>query len=246
MKFTLSIVTYLLLIIILTNLKLEQEIIIVVALTLIMLIALVLGASDIKLNFFIKSLCHLKSNNREIAITFDDGPNERYTPQILKILAKHNAKATFFCIGTNIESNADIVKQIINEGHSIGNHSYEHSFWFPFWSTKKIGESIQKTDKSLYNVAKTRTKIFRPPFGVINNLIASAIKKNGKTSIGWSIRTKDTCRQASKVIALLEKKIKENSIILLHDNHSGCTEILEQLLIHCKKNNYKPIALKNN
>ena len=88
-------------------------------------------------NFFIKIVCSAKTDKKEIAISFDDGPAANYTPEILQILKQENIKATFFCIGNRIAGNENILKQIKEEGHIIGNHSYSHHFWFDMYLIKK-------------------------------------------------------------------------------------------------------------
>jgi len=201
------------------------------------------GVSSIKLNLFVASVCKLKNTNNEIALTFDDGPDAELTPLILDLLAEYNAKATFFCIGNKIEPNKDLVKRIVAEGHSVGNHTFEHAYNFPIWSVKRILISIRKTDELIEKFSGAESLLFRPPFGITNNLIALAVKKTGKKSIGWSIRTKDTCRKPEEVIKIVERRISSGSIILLHDNNKNILTELKAILEICKNKNLKPIAL---
>ncbi|MCU4173559.1 polysaccharide deacetylase family protein [Carboxylicivirga sp. N1Y90] len=203
----------------------------------------IIGVSVLKYNLFIKSVCNLSGNNNEIAITFDDGPCPDRTPQILDLLARYDAKATFFCIGNKIAENKAVLSRMHNEGHSIGNHSYEHSNSFPIWSTKKMQVSIIATDKELNKIGIQESNLFRPPFGVSNNLIAKAIKTCGKQCIGWSIRTKDTVKSPEQVLRTVKRKLKPGSIILLHDTNKHVCDELEQILLYCKKQKLKPIAL---
>ena len=94
------------------------------------LMLLIYGSACIQSNFFIQVDCHKKSGEKQIALSFDDGPNPEFTPQVLALLAEYNATATFFVIGKNIPGNENILKQIDEAGHSIGNHSYTHSKLF--------------------------------------------------------------------------------------------------------------------
>ena len=89
----------------------------------------------------------IDTSSKEIYLTFDDGPNEKFTPKILELLKKHNSKATFFCIGKNIEKYPDLFLQIINEGHTVGNHSYGHKNKFGFLSTKNVYNDIELVQK---------------------------------------------------------------------------------------------------
>ena len=100
------------------------------------------GCYFINSNFFIKTVCKAQTNKKEIAITFDDGPAESYTPQVLQVLKQHDVKAAFFCIGKRINDNKALLKQVHEEGHIIGNHSYTHATWFDLFSSAKMSEEL--------------------------------------------------------------------------------------------------------
>ena len=136
---------------------------------------------------------------KKISLTFDDGPGI-YTLEILDLLKKYNVKATFFCIGKNIEMYPEIIKQIIDEGHLIGNHSYGHSPFFDFYNAKKIIEEIQKTDTLLEKLTSKKINFFRPPYGVTTPSIRRAIKITGHKVIGWNIRSLDGGTKNKKLI----------------------------------------------
>ena len=104
------------------------------------LLLLIYGSIFINSNFYIKTICSKTNDNKEIAITFDDGPVKEITPLILDVLEEFDIKAAFFCIGNNIVNNKSILKQIDNKGHIIGNHSFSHSNYFDFFSSKKMTE----------------------------------------------------------------------------------------------------------
>ena len=95
-------------------------------------------------NFFIKIICKADTDKKEIAISFDDGPAENYTKDILEVLKVAQVKATFFCIGNRIAGNETVLKQLQEEGHIIGNHSYSHHFWFDMYAAKKMQEGNGK------------------------------------------------------------------------------------------------------
>src|SRR5690606_17833233 len=110
---------------------------------------------------------------------FDDGPHPDFTPQILKLLRQHNAKATFFCIGKKVAQHPEIVKGIIAEGHIIGNHTYSHTKAFGFLSTKKVTDELQTTEETIERLTGLKTKLYRPAFGVTNPNISTAVKLLG-------------------------------------------------------------------
>ncbi len=196
-------------------------------------------------NFFIKAKhCNYNINKKTVAITFDDGPNIEFTPKVLALLKKHQAQATFFCIGKNIEKHPDLIKQIIAQNHTVGNHSYIHANNYGFLKTKELIKDITKTQKLLNNINQTKNTLFRPPFGVTNPNIAKAIKKLDLQTIGWSIRSYDTiAKDANKVIAKITTNLQSGDIILLHDTSALSVLILEQLLQWLEKENYTSISV---
>ncbi len=225
------------------NLDTQATITWIVAATIFFSVVTVFGVSVMRLNFFVQSTSNFYTEKNEIALTFDDGPDPEFTPKILDLLKEYNAKATFFCIGSKVNGQEAILKRIVHEGHSIGNHTYEHANSFPWWSISKIKSSISKTDNAFTEAGLNSSNMFRPPFGVTNNLIATAIKKSNKKCVGWSIRTKDTCKTVDQVVSKVKKKLKAGDIILLHDTNPNIIEELKEILEYCKLKGFRPIAL---
>lgn len=193
------------------------------------IIITVAGSYFILLNYFLTSKNKLTSTSK-VLLTFDDGPHPIYTPLVLNILKKYNIKAVFFLIGKNINGNEHIVKQIKEEGHFIGNHSFSHENTFPIWSTEKIKEDIMKCDEKLRSL-NIETNLFRPPFGVTNPNIAKAIHQLNFQSIGWSLRTYDTTSTSKEqLIEKVKSKIKGGDIILMHENAPYTVESLEEII----------------
>lgn len=214
--------------------------------TIVLIGIIVWGVSAMRYNLFIKAQSKIKDAKTEVAITFDDGPDKRLTPQVLDLLKEYNAKATFFCIGNKIMGNEDIMKRMVKEGHSIGNHTYEHSNTFPVWSVRRMKHSITETDKVISNITGNECVMFRPPYGVTNNMIAAAIRQLGKKTIGWSIRTKDTCKTIEEVIRKVERNLEPGSIVLFHDTNTNILIELKASLEYCKAKGIKPVAITQN
>ncbi len=191
-------------------------------------VLLFFGSKNICSQFYVKAKCK-DSEKSKIHLTFDDGPHPEITPQILDILKKYNQKAMFFCIGKNIEQYPEISKQIHDEGHTIGNHSFSHSFYFDFFRTKKVIAELEKTNTLIKNITGKECKIFRPPYGVTNPNIAKAVKKLNLQLIGWKIRSLDTVKNKKTVLKRLEKA-KPGDIILFHDTKKHTPEILDEFL----------------
>ena len=210
------------------------------------LIFVSLASFNIRWNFFVKSIHSGKSNGRKIALTFDDGPHAEFTLKVLEILEKHNAKATFFCIGKNIKNYPEVIKKISENGHLIGNHSFSHSNFIDFNGKKSWLKEIEKTDLEIEKITGKKTRFFRPPFGVTTPHLADALRKSGHTSIGWNIRTYDTVQKSpEKIVQKVLKQIKPNSIVLLHDRHEIILPILEQLLPNLARQNYEFVAIND-
>lgn len=207
-------------------------------------VILIWGVFDIKISYFLKSFNENKTiTEKIIAITFDDGPTE-FTPKFLELLKKNETKATFFCIGKQIEKYPEIFRRIIEEGHEIGNHTYSHSNKTGFFSTQKMISEITKNDQTILKFGNIKTELYRPPFGITNPNITRAIKKTEKKSIGWNIRSFDTLiENPDKITSRIIPKIKPGSVILLHDTSEKTLLVLEDLLLFLNRENYKAVTI---
>jgi len=194
--------------------------------TLIYFVALVWGAIDIQFDFYLKSQHHLSTKNKEIALTFDDGPHPN-TLAVLNVLDKHHAKATFFCIGLQIEQYPDILLEIVRRGHQIGNHTYTHKHTFPLFAVHTMEEEIRKTNDLIQKVTGKTTNLFRPPFGVTNPRIAKAIQNTDMQSIGWNRRSFDTVATKEEVLNRTASRAQSGDIVLFHDRLPEAAERLE-------------------
>ena len=195
-------------------------------------------------NFFIKIVCKADTDKKEIAISFDDGPAENYTKEILAILKTEQVKATFFCIGNRITGNENILKQIDAAGHIIGNHSFSHHFWFDMYSAKKMQEDLKQMDIEMERVTGLRPKLFRPPYGVTNPNLAKAIKNGGYTPVGWSVRSMDTViKDGKKLLNKINDGIKPGAVFLFHDTSLTTLEVLPEFIQEVKKRGYHIVPL---
>lgn len=205
----------------------------------------IFGSARISSNYHVKAFCNNPlETNKKIALTFDDGPSE-FTLEVLELLKKYNAKATFFCIGKNIETHPEILQKVIDEGHLVGNHSYSHSKFFDFYNAKKIKDELQKTDKLLEKFTSKKIHFFRPPYGVTTPSIRRALKITGHKTIGWNIRSLDGGTKNQKLIFnRIIKQVSPGGIVLLHDTGSHSVLVLEQFLQFLQQNNYQVISIE--
>lgn len=206
---------------------------------------IIYGSASIQSGFYAPVYCYANTVEKEIALSFDDGPNRQYTPQVLSILAQYNAPATFFVIGKNIKGNENVLKQIDADGHSIGNHSYTHSFFVDFKSVQGFKNELNQTAESVFNLTGKRMKLFRPPYGVTTPNLAKASNSLNYRIIGWSIRSLDTTADSAQTISRrVQSQIKPGAIILFHDTSNKTVQILKQTLHFAQENGYKIVSLE--
>ncbi|MCF6306412.1 MAG: polysaccharide deacetylase family protein [Flavobacteriaceae bacterium] len=205
----------------------------------------VIGSFHIRWNYFLNakhSNYSVKENN--IAITFDDGPHIEFTPKVLRLLKKYNAKATFFLIGNRVEKHPEIVAEIIKQGHTIANHTYSHSNNFGFLKTEEVIFDLKKNKDLIAELFQIKTNFFRPAFGVTNPRIAKAVKIEKLDAVGWSIRSLDTTKKTKeKILNRITKNIKKGDVVLLHDTSQKTIEILEQFLVVLDKKEIKSVTI---
>lgn len=154
----------------------------------------------------------MKTDKREIFLTFDDGPIPVVTPWVLEILKQYNAKATFFCVGDNVKKNSSVYDQVKAEGHKIGNHTMNHlNGWTNF--NKTYFENIQKCNDLVHS------DLFRPPYGKIKPTQINYLKKNYKI-IMWDVLSKDYDEDQTGIECFerVKKNCKPGSIIVFHDS----------------------------
>jgi len=209
------------------------------------LILIVYGSAIIQANFFAEAYCHAHTKEKAIALSFDDGPNREYTPQALAILAQYNANATFFVVGKNIPGNENILKKMDADGHSIGNHSYTHSFFIDFKSAQGFRNELNRTTEAVFTVIGKRMKLFRPPYGVTTPHLAKASKALNYSIIGWNIRSFDTTgNSAQTIFRRVQRQIKPGAIILFHDTSDKTIQVLKQTLHYAYENGYKIVSVE--
>lgn len=151
----------------------------------------------------------------------------------------------FFVIGKNIQGNESILKQIDAEGHSIGNHSYTHSFYVDFKNLQGFKNELNQTAESVFKVIGKRMKLFRPPYGVTTPNLVKASNSLNYSIIGWTIRSFDTTSDSAQVITRrVQTQIKPGAIILFHDTSDKTIQVLKQTLNFAKENGYKIVSVE--
>ncbi len=196
------------------------------------------GVMRIQKNYFLHSLSKGSGAKKILALTFDDGPVAN-TSAILDVLKEHEVPATFFCIGKNITGNESVLKRIDEEGHLIGNHSYDHGFFFDLLTSNVMVKDIKRSAEAIAGVIGKEPLLFRPPYGITNPNLSRAVKKSKVISIGWSVRSYDTTiKDKQKIKARVIDKLQNGDVILLHDFVDVTTEILTDIITEAKEKGF--------
>ena len=174
-------------------------------------------ATTYKFQLFGDLITHVNTNEKVVALTYDDGPNPPYTNQILDVLKRFQVKATFFVVGKNIEQHPETTRRTISLGHELGNHSFSHEQMISK-NMFFIKSEIEKTDQLLRQLG-IRSKIhFRAPFGLKRVRLPFILARMRKKNVLWNIDPKDYAASSPEIIVdHILKQIKPGSIILMHD-----------------------------
>ncbi|TGE36081.1 polysaccharide deacetylase family protein [Desulfosporosinus fructosivorans] len=165
------------------------------------------------------------TQEKTIALTFDDGPDPIDTPDILTILKEKNVRATFFVLGQAVQANPHLVKRLVMEGHEIGNHSFNHDY-----QQRRLVEEIKQTDQEVFASTGVHTYFYRPPGGFLSKNQLETVKKNGHIVALWSVDSKDWRNPGVKqIVDNVMKNVFPGAIILLHDGGYQRTQTVKAL-----------------
>jgi peptidoglycan/xylan/chitin deacetylase (PgdA/CDA1 family) len=192
-----------------------------------LLVATGLGVAIPQLRWFGNFICRGSPSKKRAALTFDDGPDPRSTPQLLDWLRAEKVPAAFFCIGKKVEAHPELAAQIVRDGHLLGNHSYAHSNFTNFHSTARLQAELALTQVAVQKAAGVAPVYFRPPVGLSNPNTFRAAKQLNLQVIGWTIRSLDTViADPQKIVARITRGLRPGAIILLHDGNIPAEKLL--------------------
>ena len=204
---------------------------------------------------FGKNVVRLNTDQKVVALTYDDGPNPPYTERLLDVLAKHNVKATFFMIGNRIERHPETVHRVIAEGHQIGNHSYSHPL-LGFLPPTYVQREIERTDQLLRQFGIVGEIVFRAPILTRFLPVAYVLAKGDRSHISCNVWSWDwTTQNPHKITETVLKKTLSStgagSIIVLHDgkaenknaDRSGTIEATDRIITALKRDGYRFVRL---
>ncbi|MGX7106185.1 polysaccharide deacetylase family protein [Hutsoniella sourekii] len=172
-----------------------------------------------------------------IALTFDDGPNEEYTPQLLDILADHQIKATFFVYGAYVDDHPEIAQRIVDEGHILGNHSYTHPD-FSKLSNEEVLEEINWTQESIYDQTGYENTLYRMPFGAGGQRVVDLLQP--MTSVLWNVDSLDwEFQDRDLIVEHVMNQLLPRTLLLMHDTNQASVDAVAELIPKLKEMNYE-------
>jgi polysaccharide deacetylase family sporulation protein PdaB len=194
---------------------------------------------------------HGDLDEKKVALTFDDGPNEPYTSQVLKILKDNNVKATFFMVGKNVEFFPLAAKAVAEGGHVIGNHSYDHPIMV-LERSRRVHDEIARAGDAILKATGQEPYLFRNPYGAHDGMTLIQAEKLGYICIQWSVSSKDWERPGvQKIINNVIKHVHNGGIILMHDGdktlHGGdrsqTVQALSEIIRRLKEEGYEFVTV---
>lgn len=181
-----------------------------------------------------------QEETKKIALTFDDGPHPQYTPEMLAALKERDVKATFFLLGEEVEKYPEIVKEIYDQGHLIGNHSYKHEQLSKL-SMKQACAQVNRTNELIYDVTGTYPSYVRPPFGDWHEKLDCEVNM---VEVLWDVDTLDWSSQNhAQIVNKVLKNVQENDIILMHDGYETSVTAAKEIIDALKKQGYEFVTV---
>jgi peptidoglycan-N-acetylglucosamine deacetylase len=164
-----------------------------------------------------KTFTGLPRGARQIALTYDDGPNDPHTLRMLEVLASHDVPATFFLIGSYVQQRPEIAREIVHAGHIVGNHTFTHPL-LTFKNEAEIRQQLSECRSALQEATGQHSNLFRPPFGGRRPAVLRAARELGLEPVMWSVTGYDWSAPPAAVIErTVSRQIRGGDVILLHD-----------------------------
>lgn len=192
---------------------------------------------------------HGPTNKKVVALTFDDGPDVNYTTKILDILKQNGIKATFFIVGNRAKAHPEMVKRIADEGHVIGNHTWDHPDIKKI-TTEQLKNELQRIDQLLNSIVNYYPHLFRPPYGFANANDIKELGSLGYKIIDWSVDTKDWAgTPPDKIMEYVHNELSPGGIVLEHcaggrdDKLDNTVEALPRIISYLKEQGYSFVTI---
>lgn len=171
--------------------------------------------------------------SKAVYLTFDDGPSQPYTRQVLDVLERHRAKATFFPIGSQLGAHRELVRRMVREGHAVGNHTHSHTNLTRLGAVE-LALELDRMHRALRRTTGTTTRILRPPYGATDAFVRQVAARRGYRIVMWDVDPQDwRGRSASAIAADVLTAVRPGAVVLLHDgggDRSATVAALEVVL----------------
>jgi peptidoglycan-N-acetylglucosamine deacetylase len=182
-------------------------------------------------------------SGKYIALTFDDGPHPNVTPKILQTLREHNVKGTFFMMGSQVEKYPDMAKQVADDGHEIGNHTYSHPNMRKRTTAEMI-EEIRTTNEMIELATGIEPSLFRPPYGIYTSEVLEYAGANDYLTVLWSVDSLDwKSKNAGAIHNTVTQHVTNGSVVLMHDIHTATAEALPELIETLQTEGYQFVTV---
>jgi peptidoglycan/xylan/chitin deacetylase (PgdA/CDA1 family) len=191
------------------------------------------------------------ASRKQIALTYDDGPNDPHTLRLLEVLAKHDVRATFFLIGRYVQQRPDIAREVVRSGHVVGNHTFTHPLLI-FKGASEIRDELEQCRQSLLEVVGGHSNLFRPPFGGRRPGTLRIAREMGLEPIMWNVTGYDwNAPPAALIERKISNRVRGGDVILLHDgghkqmgaDRSQTVLATEHLISRCKGEGYEFVTI---
>jgi len=207
---------------------------------LLLLSFLVYASYSIQSGIYLRSFCKKHTAEKSVALTFDDGPYDRVTNRIVKVLAKHDSRATFFVVGNRVERYADTMKNAYNKGNQIATHTFDHGDLSKM-KKKQIRRELKRAFRVMKKINGENPTMLRPPYGNVNDKMRQTIRI---PMIYWNVDTEDWASRNKDKILSRCKSIKDGDIVLMHDLYPSTAAAVEKLVPKLRKKGFQLVTVE--
>jgi len=190
---------------------------------------------------------------REVALTFDDGPDPEVTPRVLDMLDRHGAVGNFFCIGERAAAHPGVLREIVTRGHAAESHSFRHAIGFAAWGPGGLRRDVEAAQRAIADASGVAPRFFRAPYGPRSPMLDLVLARAGLTYVSWRRRGYDGVdRDPERVLRRLTGSLEAGDVLLLHDGTSAprrrfeptVLRVLPRLLRHFDEHGLRPVTLR--
>jgi peptidoglycan-N-acetylglucosamine deacetylase len=201
--------------------------------------------------WFGRAFAGLRPPSKQLALTYDDGPNDPHTFRLLEVLARHDVRATFFLIGRYVRQRPDIAREVVKAGHVVGNHTFTHPLLI-FQSSSWLKAQLAGCENALTDAVGEHSNLFRPPFGGRRPVVFRVARQMGLEPIMWNVTGYDwNAPSAEHIERKVTSKVRGGDVILLHDgghrafgaDHAYSVTASDRLISRYKSEGYEFVTI---